>query len=74
MAETVDERDSVRRRRSRRDRDAARVYRRGSIFDCNNSSIRSLDESSIRVRAHVLGQVAVIRVYHRRMLRRSRRL
>ncbi len=74
MTEAVDKRDAVRRRRTGCDGDTARIYLGRRIFNCDHSAIRTLDESSIRVDAHVLGQFAVIGIYDSRMLWRSRRL
>lgn len=74
MTEAVNEWDTVRRRRTGRDCDTTRIYLGRGIFDCNNSAIGSLDESSTRMDAHVLGQFAVIGVYGTRMFWRSRRL
>ncbi len=62
------------RRRTRRNGYAARIYIRWRIFDCDDSSIGSLDDSSGRMVANILRQLTVVGIYHPSMLRRDWRL
>ena len=74
MTKTLYKRNSMGRRRARGDRYPACIYRGWRIFDCDHSSIRSLDDSGIRSRPQVFVDFAVIGIYGACMLRRSRGL
>lgn len=74
MAKTMNERYSVGRRRTRRNGYAASIYICWCVFDCDNSSIRSLDDSGGRMVTNVLGQLAVVGIYDSGVFRGNWRL